>query len=36
MTFHKLFAHDSLVFSVIHDVDDSLATLNNDLVKIQE
>ena len=36
MTFHKLFAHDTLVFSVILDVDDSLATLNNDLVKIQE
>ena len=32
----KLFADDTLFFSVIHDVVISSATLNNDLVKIQE
>ena len=32
----KLFADDTSLFSVIHDVDASSATLNNDLVKIQE
>ena len=32
----KLFADDNSLFSVIHDVDNSSATLNNDLVKIQE
>ena len=32
----KLFPDDTLLFSVIHDVDASPATLNNDLVKIQE
>ena len=32
----KLFADDTLLFSVIHDVVTSSATLNNDLVKIQE
>ena len=32
----KLFTDDTLLFSVIHDVDASSATLNNDLVKIQE
>ena len=32
----KLFADDTSLFSVIHDVDVSPATLNNELVKIQE
>ena len=32
----KLSADDTSLFSVIHDVDASPATLNNDLVKIQE
>ena len=32
----KLIADDTWLFSVIHDVDVSSATLNNDLVKIQE
>ena len=32
----KLVAGDTSLFSVIHDVDASSATLNNDLVKIQE
>ena len=32
----KLFVDDTSLFSVIHDVDASSATLNNDLVKIQE
>ena len=32
----KLFADDTSLFSVIHDVDISSATLNNDLVKIKE
>ena len=32
----KLFADDTSLFSVIHDVDASSTTLNNDLVKIQE
>ena len=32
----KLFADDTSLFSVIHDVDGSSATQNNDLVKIQE
>ena len=32
----KLFADDTTLFSVIHDVDASKATLNNDLVKIQK
>ena len=32
----KLFAYGPSLFSVIHDVDASPATLNNDLVKIQE
>ena len=32
----KLFADDNSLFSVIHDIDDSSATLNDDLVKIQE
>ena len=32
----KLFADGTSLFSVIHDVDASPATLNNDLVKIQE
>ena len=32
----KLFADDTSMFSVIHDVDASSAALNNDLVKIQE
>ena len=32
----KLFADDSSLFSVTHDVDASSATLNNDLGKIQE
>ena len=33
---NDLFADDTSLFSVIHDVDASSATLNNDLVKIQE
>ena len=32
----KLFADDPTLFSVIHDVDASKATVNNDLVKIQK
>ena len=32
----KLFADGTSFFSVIHDVDASSATLNNDLVKIQQ
>ena len=32
----KLFADDTSLFSVIHDAHASSATLNNDLVKIQE
>ena len=32
----KLLADDTLLFSVIHDVDNPSATLNNDLVKILE
>ena len=32
----KLFADDTSLFSVIHDVDGWSTTLNNDLVKIQE
>ena len=32
----KLFVDDTSLFSVIHDVDASSTTLNNDLVKIQE
>ena len=32
----KLFADNTSLFSVIHDVDASSATLNNDLLKIQE
>ena len=32
----KLFSDGTSLFSVIHDIDASSATLNNDLVKIQE
>ena len=32
----KLFADETSLFSVIHDVDASSATLNNDIVKIQK
>ena len=34
--FSSVFADDTSLFSVTHDVDASSATLNNDLVKIQE
>ena len=43
ITFHKIyilmpkwFGDETLLFSVIHDLDDSSTTLNNDLGKIQE
>ena len=32
----KWFGDETLLFSVIHDLDDSSTTLNNDLGKIQE
>ena len=32
----KLFAHDTQLFSVVDDIDESASKLNNDLTRIQE